>query len=627
MCGILGTINLPFEKSTLDLLRHRGPDGQGLTEQRCGAHQVKLGHRRLAIVDLSEHGAQPMATSDGGRHLVFNGEIYNHLDLRSGLDVPFRGHSDTETLLELLAKHGIQAVRRLNGIFGLAYLDQHNRKLYLARDPFGVKPVYYSAQPDRFCFSSEIMPLRAMVDDSLDSEALASLLKLRFVPSPRTLYKGIRRLRPGHILEVDLGGTNLSWKEVPFIGPVSAEDRKHPRFSDAVEEYGRLFNQAVSRQLMADVEVGVLLSGGIDSALVASSAQRASDYPLKAFTVGFTDEDAGDVDEIAAAAETARFLGLEHHVTRIGFDDFLKTLRECVRIVEEPLATTSIVPMHFLAKLAGSQVKVVMSGQGADELLGGYNRYQVELWRRFVPAPLARAGSRVVSSLGIRNDTLARGLRALAENDELSRFLAAYEVFSDEEISRLTGIDAGPSREDIGYFHALLGCRQLPSSVERMMAIDGRLGLADDLLLYTDKITMRESLECRVPILDLELVSFIESLPANYRLRLGRTKIVHSAFAMRTLQQRIVNRPKRGFMSPTRSWFSNAKPLRRLLLDSISGFTRYFDSDAVDGILRQHEKGFNRERQIFLLLSLYYCLETQSQGGWSMKERVHQSEA
>lgn len=610
MCGILGTINLPIDTSALDLLRHRGPDGEGLTEFECGRHQVTLGHRRLAIVDLSSHGAQPMSTSDDAQHIVFNGEIYNHQDIRPELpDCEFHGHSDTETLLQTLASYGIAGLTKLNGIFGLGYLDLANHRLFLARDPFGVKPVYYSIQPQQMCFASEIAPLRAITDISVDDLGLSALLKLRFVPSPRTLYSGIRRLRPGHVLEIDLGSDTLSWRDYPFISASKTTNHRRPGFEAVLDEYGRLFDQAVSRQLMADVEVGILLSGGIDSALVASSAQRAAKHPLKAFTVGFKDTNAGNIDEIDAAAEMAELLGMEHFTKRIGFDDFLDVLRECVQIVEEPLATTSIIPMHFLSKLAGDHVKVVMSGQGADELLGGYNRYQVELWRRFVPPIFAKAGSEVARILGVKNDMVRRGLRALRERDDVPRFLEAYSVFSDDEILSLTGIAAGAARDDIDYFYELLECEALPSSVERMMSIDTRLGLSDDLLLYTDKISMRESLECRVPFLDLDLVAFIQSLPHNYRLKLGKTKIIHKAYARRTLPPSIVNRPKRGFLSPTKDWFKNEEVLRSLLLDRSSQFAEHLDLSGVETVIKQHQRGFDRERQIFVLLCLYFCLE------------------
>ena len=610
MCGILGAINIPLRQSVLDLLAHRGPDGEGNLVLPVAGHEVSLGHRRLAIVDLSENGRQPMASPDRRHWLVYNGEIYNHAELRSALQGSgFRGHSDTETLLETLSRKGVRSLNELNGIFAFAWLNVADRKLFLVRDPFGVKPLYYFLAPDRFAFASEIRPLLDIAPRELDRENLATLLKLRFSPSPDTLFKGIRKLRPGHVLEIDLDNTRLVAREYRYVSPLRGTPVNVPPYPEALKRYGELFEQAVERQLMSDVEVGILLSGGIDSALVAAAAQRRSPRPLKAFTIGFTGAEAGDVDEISDARETAALLGMEHHAGRMGFSDFLATLRECVRVVEEPLATTSIVPMYSLARLASQQVKVVLSGQGADELLGGYTRYQSELYRRFVPRSFARLAGSLAGRLGVRSERLTRGLDSLGGADDVERFLGAYRVFGDQEIAALIGPGQDHARERIDSLYETLRCASLPTSIERIMSLDLRFGLADDLLLYTDKITMRHSLECRVPILDLELVHFIESLPYQYRVTLRRKKIIHRDYAGGTLTPAIIQRKKKGFLSPTRQWFRDGDALRAVLLNRDSRFASVFDVTAVDSTIQQHGLGFNRERHIFLLLCLYYWCE------------------
>ncbi len=610
MCGILGSINIPLAPAVLDLLAHRGPDGEGSVVVPVGGHQVSLGHRRLAILDLSENGRQPMASPDQRQWLVYNGEIYNHGPLRTALQgVRFRGHSDTETLLATLERRGVSSLAGFNGIFAFAWLNVVERRLYLVRDPFGVKPLYYFHVPDRLAFASELRPLLAIAPRELDRENLGTLLKLRFSPSPDTLFKGIRKLRPGHVLEIDLGGARLAVRESSYVPPLRESGAVVPAYPDAVRRYGQLFGQAVERQLMSDVEVGILLSGGIDSALVAASAQRRSPRPLKAFTIGFTGAEAGDVDEIADARETAAFLGMDHHTGRMGFTDFLATLQECVRVVEEPLATTSIVPMHYLARLASQHVKVVLSGQGADELLGGYTRYQSELYRRFVPPSLARAAGSVAAWLGVKSERLTRGLDAVGGAVEVERFLGAGRVFGDQEVAALIGPGQDHARERIADLYETLGCASLPASIERIMALDLRFGLADDLLLYTDKITMRQSLECRVPILDHELVRFIESLPYKYRVSLRNKKIIHRDYAADALPPAVIQRRKKGFLSPTRHWFRDADALRSVLLNRGSRFATVFDLTVVDATIKQHGAGFNRERHIFLLLCLYYWCE------------------
>ncbi len=547
-----------------------------------------------------------MATPGGGHVVAFNGEIYNHRDLRRRLPgIPFRGHSDTETLLQALANFGTDILGDLNGIFAFAWLDLKARRLCLVRDPFGVKPLYYASTADGFCFASEIRPLLRLVPHSVDPANLATLLKLRFSPSPDTLFRGLRRLRPGHVLEVSLDADVPVVREYPYIGAVRA-GTSALEIDSALERYDELFSSAVQRQLMADVEIGVLLSGGVDSALVACVAQRHSGRPLKAFTVGFKDADAADVDEIDDARETASLLGMEHHAVRIGFDDFLESLRECVAIVEEPLATTSIVPMRFLAQMAAEHVKVVLSGQGADEPLGGYGHYQAEIVRPYVLGSLARMARSVSRVLQIRHEKLGRGLESLAQPNDVGRFTAAHAVFSDEQIKSLTGQSQNAAESRLQYFYDLLGCSDMQESVQRMMSLDLRMGLADDLLLYTDKITMRSSLECRVPILDTELVSFIESLPREYRVKFRSGKIIHRKLADRLLPPTIVGRRKKGFYSPTRKWFRDADRLRSILLDRGSKFAGFLDLKSVERTIVEHQQGHNRERHIFLLLCLYF---------------------
>ena len=606
MCGILGTVNLAFDENLLDMLEHRGPDDSGLTHLKVGAHNLILGHRRLSIVDTSPAGHQPMQTACGRYFISYNGEIYNHLDLRDQFtNIKLNGHSDTETILNYIALRGIEAVRQFNGIFAFGFVDTAKGKLYLVRDPFGVKPLYYCKQNGSFVFSSEIKPIQKLINDSLDSTNLSELLCLRYLPSPDTLFKNVKKVRPGHILEVNLFDKNLPSQQRPFFEPPTSSIEIP--FPQAVEQYGKLFERAVERQLMSDVEIGILLSGGIDSALVASYAQKHTAYKMKAFTVGFTEQD--DTDEISDAKDTASVIGLDYYKTRLSFGNFLDVMEKCIRIVEEPLATTSVVPMYCLSELAGSKVKVILTGQGADEPLGGYGRYQGELYRDCLPSALFRVGHSLARIFGTKNEQLLRGLNCLGEKSDLDRFLKVYSVFSDEEILALTGQNEHDSRKKISYFYYLLQCQRKKHSVERMMSLDIRMNLADDLLLYTDKITMHHSLECRVPMLDMELVRFVESLPYQYRVKIRQSKIIHKRFANKVLPNSIINRKKKGFLSPTKTWFKNDGFLRDILLEPNSKFSSFFDLKKVDEILIEHKKGYGRERHIFLLLNLFYWMK------------------
>ncbi len=606
MCGILGSINKIFDESVLDLIRWRGPDDAGIEKFGFGDDVVTLGHRRLSIVDLSSSGHQPMSTPDNKFSIIFNGEIYNHLELRKKLpDVQFRGHSDTETILHYIARYGINSVCEFNGIFSFALLDVEKGTLVLCRDPFGVKPLYYWQKANQLVFSSEIRPVQKLVGDTIDLVNLSELLSLRYSPSPDTLFQNIQKLRPGHFLTIQLGNNRLQFKEEPFIRKHLIEDTYS--LADAVEQYGDLLKKAVERQLMSDVEIGIFLSGGIDSALVAKYAQEKISCPMKAFTVGFKEQD--ESDEIEDAVDSARVIGLKPMTTRIGFEDFLDVIQSCVKIVEEPLATTSIIPMYSLSKFASRSVKVVLSGQGADESLGGYGRYQSELYRRFIPPFVALCGKRVIDLAGVKHNQLNRGLAAFRYSEDVPRFLSTYEVFDKPTINKLIGVEDSKSRERVQYFYDLIGCALMKNSVERIMSIDLRMNLADDLLLYTDKITMHFSLECRVPMLDMDLVSFILSLPYDLRVKIGKSKIIHKKWAQRVLPASIINRKKKGFQSPTKKWFTGHSPVWEILLSKDSRFSSFFNIHEVRRILVDHEKGVNYERQIFLLLSLYYWLE------------------
>ncbi|EKB51330.1 asparagine synthase (glutamine-hydrolyzing) [Cecembia lonarensis] len=612
MCGILGSINLPINGSILDLIKHRGPDDSGLEVFQFADNHVYFGHRRLSILDLSAAGHQPMISNDGRYALIFNGEIYNHEDLRQKIKSPinYKGHSDTETILYYLIEFGFDAIADLNGIFALAFYAINNGQLYLARDHFGVKPLYYAldAANNTLLFSSEIRPIKqSNKENDLNMPALGSLLRLRYNAAPYTLYEDIEKVRPGHYLKFNLSEKLSECKQVAFLKPIPLK-KKFTDKDQAIEKYGEFFERAVQRQLQSDVPIGVLLSGGIDSAMVASVAQKYSNYKLKAFTVGF--EGVFDEDEIEQAAQTAEFLGLEHHYKKIDFSDFLSVMKKCSKIVEEPLATTSMIPMYFLSDLASKHVKVVMTGQGADEPLGGYTKYKAEIIQQKIPNIAQNFIGGFLKNIPTKNEKLQRGLQSLGIKDELDRFISTYEIFSNQEIYELIACEDRLSRDLLAYFYKILQCEKIEHPVERMMAIDARMNLADDLLNYTDKITMNFALECRVPILDHELIQFIESLPMEYRLNLKEGKLIHKAYAKSLLPTEIITRKKKAFKSPTNYWFKNESTiLKSILLDNGSVFSRIFNLNKVNQLISLQEKGHNKEKQIFLLLGIYYFLE------------------
>jgi len=613
MCGVVGflspvgmTPSTEARQAALAALRHRGPDGSGEDLIDCGMHQLWLGHRRLAIQDLSEAGAQPMTSRDGRWRISFNGEIYNHLELRRELPGPWRGHSDTETLVEALAAWGFErTLPRLNGIFALAAFDREQQSLQLARDPFGVKPIYFAETPAGLAFASEIRALAALTGPcfELDRDGLASFLSLRFVPSPSTLLAGLQRLPPGHFSRWHIG-TGLPRETRCYVEPVAAPFQGS--LAEASEAYRRLSKAAIRRQLLSDVPVGVLLSGGIDSALVAAMAVEAGQRPA-AFTVGY--EAGGAADEVDDAAETARLLQLPHHVVRLDAEGLWNALELAVGATEEPLVTPSALPMWALCQRARQQVTVVLTGQGSDELWGGYRRYQGELIRRLPgfqtaigwAAPLLRRWPRVP-------DAVLRSAASAPIADTALRFESAYAVFSSSQRQRLLGMAQAP--QALAAIRTWLRWAQAGRALtgaEQMMAIDTRLGLADDLLLYGDKISMAHSLEARVPLLDTELVALVESMPAHFRLALGRTKIVHKHMAERYLPRAIVDRPKKGFEVPIATLLRGAwrERVEGALFDQGALERLHLETAEVRQLWAEHQSGFrDHARPLFALLGL-----------------------
>lgn len=608
MCGILGSINKPFKEDTLDLIRHRGPDRQAVFSDTCCGKYVSLGHTRLSIVDLSDAGNQPMTSEDDMYTLIFNGEIYNHEEIRKEIKFRnFRGHSDSETLLYYLIEKGTEGIKDLNGIFAFAFLDKVKKRIVLARDPFGVKPLYFSQKGNECVFSSEIRPVKALVNASVDTDALLILLNLRHNPSPYTLFKEIRKLRPGHYATIDLSKYELKLEITPYINKVPRQEKIS--YEDAVEKYGQMIEKAVKRQLMGDVEMGVLLSGGVDSALVAGIASKHVNYQMKAFTVGFDSKFA--VNEIDMAKETADCFGLEHHVVKMDAENFFDIFTECTRVVEEPLGADSLIPMYYLSKLASQYVKVVLTGQGADEPLGGYNRYQGEILRQTYPNCFFQLMNFLLPFIHLKKESLIRGARSLAIQNDVRRFINSYCIFTDEEISALTGKDIGSLSTDIYQYFYDLVTDEMQDAVSKNMTIDQHIDLADNLLAYTDKITMNFALECRVPLLDLELVNYIEELPTEFKIKRHQGKVIHKTFAKSYLPNHIVNRPKLGFRSPTDIWFrENFSEINSMLIDG--KLTDYLSKDAIGIVLEQHMKGYNRQKQIFILLSINEWLKRQN---------------
>lgn len=594
MCGLAGLFRAggatEAELDTLiramtDPIRHRGPDDEGrFVVPDAG---VALGFRRLAIIDLSPAGHQPMASPSGRFTLVFNGEVFNHNALREELRARghrFRGHSDTEVILAAFESWGIAgAVPRLVGMFAIAVWDAEERSLTLIRDRLGIKPMHYWWGARDVAFASELKSLVALpgFPRRLNRDALTSYLRYLYVPAPATIYEGVYKLPPGHWLTIRPPFSSLPRPE-PYWSALTAAAQgvAHPwtgSDQDAVAELDTLLREAVRLRLEADVPLGALLSGGIDSSTVVALMQEALPRPARTFTIGF---DRREHDEADHARAIARHLGTEHTELRVSGDDALQVIPRLSEMFDEPLADPSQIPTYLVSALARRHVTVALSGDGGDELFGGYNRYRygAALSRRLgrVPRPLralAAGGLSAIGSstwdrvtgvatrllparsrprlVGERLHKLARLLRADGSAGRYRTLMSAW----DHPGALVPGATELPDELD-----DLLGAGTPAALEDRMMLADQRGYLADDLLAKVDRASMAVSLEARVPLLDHRVVEFAWRLPLKYKIRHGEGKWLLRQVLHRRVPPALVDRPKMGFTVPLLDWVRG--PLR-----------------------------------------------------------------
>ena len=598
MCGIAGVFSTDPEhrveprllRAMADTIAHRGPDDEGYHL----AGPVGLAHRRLSIIDVA-HGAQPLANEDGNVVVVFNGEIYNHEDLRR--DLTARGHrfatrADTEVLVHGWEEWGADLVHDLRGMFAFAVHDRRRRRLLLARDRLGIKPVYYWTDSRTLVFASEIKALlrHPSVPREVDPEALDHYLSLRYVPGPRTLFRGIRKLQPGHLLVADENGFRVRrYWEVPLREKAEIDE------AEARERFRDLFDESVAMRLMSEVPLGVFLSGGIDSTAVLGAMDHVSDgRTFSSFSIGYeaASEEEERANELSWARLAADRFHSDHHEVRLSPADFQDALPRLAWHLDEPVADPACVPLYFLSKRASRDVTVVLSGEGADEILGGYGIYPrmlalESLYRRggWALRPVFSALARMVPDERIRH------YLQLAGRPLTTRYRGVSRGFLPETKDRLTGrSDAGDSGLD-----EILRERFGPGDadpLDRMLRFDLQTWLPDDLLVKADKMTMAHSQELRVPFLDHRLVELAVSLPPRLKIR-GRTgkAILREAVAPR-VPRPILERTKKGFPVPTGPLLRHLEGfVRDLLLGKGSATRDWFEVGEVERLLDEHREG------------------------------------
>ncbi|WP_409475493.1 asparagine synthase (glutamine-hydrolyzing) [Stenotrophomonas sp. Y-13] len=577
MCGLAGILQSQarLQEAELaalagamgDALAHRGPDDRGVWAD-AGAG-VALAHRRLSILDLSPLGHQPMASSDGRYRLAYNGEIYNFATLRAELEPlghAFHGHSDTEVLLAAVVQWGLEAtLRRCNGMFAIALWDRREQRLSLARDRVGKKPLYYGWAGDTLVFGSELKALwrHPAFDNGIDRDALTLLLRLDYIPAPHCIHERAFKLMPGRVLHLDAAAVAAgAAAHRPAQAQVAYWDAPSrmaaclatPFAGSAVEATDALdarLRQAVALRMVADVPVGVFLSGGTDSALVTALMQAQSMAPVHSFSIGFEDS---DHDEAPLAREVATHLGCDHTELYVSGADALAVVPELPAMFDEPFADASQVPTALVARLARRGVTVALSGDGGDELFFGYTRYQRALrnWRALqrVPAPLRRWLGRHARAQG--EDSRAGGLPALLAEAGASGIGDVYR----NRISRWRAPAAvvRGAREPATFYSLPDPLQGQGTAADAMMLADFTTYLADDLLCKVDRTSMAASLEARAPLLDWQVAEFAWSLPLAMKLRDGTSKYLPKQVLRRYLPDAMVFRGKRGFGAPVTQW-------------------------------------------------------------------------
>jgi len=610
MCGILGSVNKTFDESVLDLIKHRGPDDGKIISLNLDENRVTLGHRRLSIQDLSVAGQQPMYSACGKYVIVFNGEIYNHLELRKNLtEIEFNGHSDTETIVNYMAKFGVESLKEFNGIFGLALLDIEKNSIYLARDRFGVKPLYFTTQ-SAFVFSSEIKPILKTIDKyEMNEDGLNSYFTLRYNPSSSTMFKEISKVKPGEVLEYSIKEKKLNKIlniNETFISNIKVDKNRSESYW--IDKLSTKFEQAVERQMLSDVEVGSFLSGGLDSALITSVASKYSKNKIKTFCIGFEGATAKD-DEIVEARRSAELLGTDHYDLIVNPKDYMKDLEKALYINEEPNGTDSTLAQYQISELASKHVKVMLAGQGADEMLMGYGRYGAET-KREKYLPLIKAANLVKPIFShSKFHKVQRALYALTEKNEYRRLEKIYTVFTEKERQKLL---KGSYREGLTELKSTYDL--IPSiidSSDKMSILDTYTWLSDELLMYGDKTTMATSVEMRVPFLDNDLVETIHQIPTHYKIKDGRHKYILRKMAEKILPAEIIYRPKKGFSMPSLKWFQEDlnDDIMQLLNSDDSLIIDYIDRSEIEKlILKYRAKKEKDERKIVLLMNIEYML-------------------
>jgi asparagine synthase (glutamine-hydrolysing) len=604
MCGIAGFVakELPsgaegILRRMTDSIRHRGPDDSGFYHDACAG----LGFRRLSIIDLAG-GHQPMANEDGSLWIVFNGEIFNHAALRPELEAAghrYQNRSDTETIVHAFEEYGASCVERFRGMFAFALWDRDRRTLFCARDRLGIKPLYYFWDGRLFAFASEIKALleHPAISAELETELLPEYLAFGYTSEERTLFRGIRKLAPGHHLTLDLRADHPEPRIHGYWNVPEAAEEQRRDDREWIEETRARLEEAVRTRLMSDVPLGMFLSGGVDSSAIAALIKRMTGSPVKTFAVGY---DEAQFSELSYAAQVARAIGTDHHEVTVGMEEFFNTLPRLVWHEDEPIAWPSSVSLYFVSKLAAGQVKVVLTGEGSDELFGGYERYRWQLWNRraaslwgVVPDGVRKWTRFEIGSSPLLKASLRRklGHTFLGREGSIESLLLDnfYCAFSSTEQNRLL---ASPPETVYRSYLRYWGERPQASPLARMLYADQKTYLVE-LLMKQDQMSMAASIESRVPFLDHPFVEFAARIPDRLKIHGGTQKYVLKKAVEDLLPANITYRKKMGFPTPLRQWLLDprATPLYAALQERGGLMASLVDTRELDALIERHRSG------------------------------------
>lgn len=609
MCGIAGYYNsaISVDKHVIDnMLRsiaHRGPDDSGV----CRDEFLTLGQNRLSIIDLSDAGHQPMVSECGNYILIYNGEVYNFKEIKQELEraYNFKSNSDTEVILYAIIEYGVEtALNKFNGMFAFAFYDLLHKKLYLARDKMGVKPLFYYSTNNELVFSSELKSLyhHPKFVKNIDKEALSQFLQYGYIPSPRSIYENCYKLDPASYLEVDVANLDITKNKYWDIN--NAERRcDECTYEEYVDKTVGLLNSSVEYRMIADVPVASFLSGGIDSSLVTALMKERND-DVQTFTIGFHD---GRYNEADKAKQVAEYLGTKHHECYCSLDEVKKIIPELVDVYDEPFADSSSIPTILLSRFTSNSVKVAMSADGGDELFGGYNKYmQYKKMKTVLKFPLLgrrllSKGAAPLSGLINRFDKIEGLLNSRSSRDV---FKVASTAFQDKEIKKLLKSNAFPYEPD--SFDS-------DDFMNDFMLYDMKYLLEGDILTKVDRATMNASVESREPLLDYRLVELSAQIPSVIKFRHGQKSILKD-IARKHIPSHIINMPKQGFNVPMGEWL---KGDLKSMLDYYLSFDKIdksnlFNTEEIIKIKERFLSGKEHVYKIWYLLSFMMWLEKEN---------------